>query len=107
MLKDLVAISQKFCCGEEACGYVKVIHEKEKKEKELGKNGQVSEISKTMGTQMPARKKKRNQMNKIAHVFLQSCFQVLKERYVFKEQSRIRLAIINIPHTSIHMHILI
>jgi hypothetical protein len=24
-------------------------------------------------------------MNNIAHIFLQSCFQVLKERYVFKE----------------------
>ena len=31
-------------------------------------------------------------MNNIAHVFLQSCFQVSKERYVFKEHSRIRLA---------------
>ena len=28
--------------------------EKEKKQRELRKNGQVSEISKTMGTQMPA-----------------------------------------------------
>ena len=32
-------------------GYAKVIHKKEKKRVE--KNGQVSEISKTMGTQMP------------------------------------------------------
>jgi hypothetical protein len=36
-----------------------------------------------MGTPMPAWNKKK--MNKIAHIFLQSCFQVLKERYVFKE----------------------
>jgi hypothetical protein len=33
MLQFLVVISQKFCCGEEACGYLKVIHEKEKKGK--------------------------------------------------------------------------
>jgi hypothetical protein len=31
---------------------------------------------------LPERKK---EMNKIAHIFLQSCFQVLKERYIFKE----------------------
>ena len=45
-----------------------------KNEKKEGweKNGQVSEISKTMGTQMPAWEKK--EMNKIAHVLLQSCF---------------------------------
>jgi hypothetical protein len=50
--------------------------------KKVLKNGQVSEISKTMDTQMLAWKK---EMNRVAHVFLQSCFQVLKERYVFKE----------------------
>jgi hypothetical protein len=53
-----------------------------------------------------ARLKKR-EMNKIAHIFLQSCFQVLKERYVFKEHSRIRLATKYIHYTSTHMHILI
>ena len=48
-------------------GYAKVIHKKRReKEKERDeKNGQVSEIFKTMGTQMPARKKK---INKIAPV---------------------------------------
>ena len=51
MLQVLVAISQKFCCRKEAWGYAKVIHKKGKKrKKELRKNGQVSEISKTMGT---------------------------------------------------------
>ena len=44
MLQVLVAISQKFCCRKETWGYAKVIHKKERK------NGQVSEISKTMGT---------------------------------------------------------
>jgi hypothetical protein len=34
----------------EAWGYAKVIHKKEKKKRELRKNGQVFEISKTMGT---------------------------------------------------------
>jgi hypothetical protein len=33
MLQDLVAISQKFYCIEEACGYAKVIHKKEKNSK--------------------------------------------------------------------------
>ena len=103
MLQVLVAISQKFYCRKEALGYAKVIHKKK-----MRKNGQVSEISKIMGTQMPARKK---EMNKIAHVLLQSIFWVSKERYIFKEHSRIRLAtyiyITYIHHISIHMHILI
>jgi hypothetical protein len=51
MLQFLITISQKFCCREDACGYAKVIHEKRRR---IGKNGQVSEISKTMGTPMPA-----------------------------------------------------
>jgi hypothetical protein len=41
----------KFCYRREAWGYAKVIHKKRKK---LRKNGQVSEILKTMGTLMPA-----------------------------------------------------
>ena len=41
-------------------------------------------------------------MNKIAPAFLQKNFQVSKERYVFKEHSRIRLATIYIHH--IHPH---
>jgi hypothetical protein len=39
MLQDHVAISQKFCCREEACGHAKVIHEKEVEGKSIGKNG--------------------------------------------------------------------
>ena len=38
----------------EACGYAKVIQRKS-----IEKNGQVSEILKTMGTQIPARKKEK------------------------------------------------
>ena len=53
------------------------------KERLLEKNGQVSEILKTMGTQMPAMKKGKEEMNKIAHVFLQKCFSSFnEERYV-------------------------
>jgi hypothetical protein len=52
MLQVLVAISQKLCCRKETWGYAKVIHKKRKKK--LRKNSQVSEIFKTMGTQMPA-----------------------------------------------------
>ena len=61
------AISQKFYCRKEAWAIEKLLIKKEKRKKELRKNGQVSKISKTMGTQMPARKK----MNKITHVLLQ------------------------------------
>ena len=50
----------KFCCRKETWGYAKVIQKMRRR-----KNGQVSEISKTMGTQMLAWKK---EMNKIAPV---------------------------------------
>ena len=53
------------------------------------------------------KKRKKEEMNKIAHVLLQKYFQVSKERYDFKEHSRIRLATIHIHHTTTHMHILI
>ena len=103
MLQVLVAISQKFCCIKEACGYAKVIHKKERDKK---KNGQVFKLLKQWVLRCPPEKKKKK-MNKIARVFLQSCFQLSNERYVFKEHSRIRLATIYIHHTSTHMHILI
>jgi hypothetical protein len=49
------------------------------------KNGQVSEKSKTMGTQVPTMKKKRKEKKKekIAHVLWQKCFPSFKqERHV-------------------------
>ena len=46
MLQVSVAISQKFCCGKETWGYAKVIEKK--------MDTKVSEISKTMGTQILA-----------------------------------------------------
>ena len=56
MLQVLVAIYQNFCCRKEAWAMQKLFIKKErkKKEKELRKNRQVSEIYKTMGTPMPA-----------------------------------------------------
>ena len=75
---------------------------RKEKKREMRKNGKLSEILKTMGTQMPAwkkrRKEKREEMNRIAHVLLQGCFQIPTERYVFKEHSRIMLATIYIHH---------
>ena len=52
MLQVLIDISLKALLQKETWGYAKVIHKKERKKVE--KNGQVSEILKTMGTQMPA-----------------------------------------------------
>ena len=101
MLQVFVAISWKFCCRKEAWDYAKVIHKK-RDEKKMDK---CPIYLKQWVLRCPP-KKKRN-MNKIAHVFLQSCFQVLKDRYVFKEHSRIRLATKYIHHTTTHMHILI
>jgi hypothetical protein len=46
-------------------------------------------------------------MNNIMPILSQKYFQLSKERYIFKEQSRIRLATIYIHHISTRMHILI
>ena len=58
MLQVLVSYLSKFCCRKETWGYAKVIHKKEEK-KELKKMDKVSEILKTMGTQMSVRKEKK------------------------------------------------
>ena len=74
MLQVLVNVSlEKFQLQKRGMGYARVIHKKQEKNRVLKKNGQVSEISKIMGTQMPAIKKR--EMNRIAHDFLQKCFQ--------------------------------
>jgi hypothetical protein len=49
MLQVLVDISLKVLLQKETLGYAKVIHKKRKIKKEVEKNRQVSEISKTMG----------------------------------------------------------
>ena len=75
----------------------------EKREKKLRKNGHKSVRDIENNGYLDARLEKREKMNKIASVVLQKYFQVSKERYVFKEQSRIRLATTYIyliyPHT--------
>ena len=107
MLQVLVAISQKFCCRKEACGYAKIIHRKrEKKRKRWEKMDKCPRYLKQWVLRCPPEKKE-EKMNKIPYVFFQSCFQVSKDRYVFKEHSSIRLATKYIHHTSTHMHILI
>ena len=77
-------------------GYAKVIHKKRKK-----KMDKCPKYLKQWVLRCPPEKKKK--MNKIAPIVLQEYFQVLRERYVFKEQSRIRLDTIYInliyPHT--------
>jgi hypothetical protein len=81
--------------------------EEEKREKKsIEKIDKCPRYLKLWVLQCPPEKKK-EKMNKIAHVILQNCFQVSKGRYVFKEHSRMRLATINIHYTSTHMHILI
>ena len=52
MLQVLIAISQRICYKKEAWGYAKVIHKKREieKEKRIENNGQVSKISKTIGS---------------------------------------------------------
>ena len=90
-----------FRCKKEAWVYTKVI----KKERDEKKWTSVWDIENNGYSD--ARLKKKKKMNKIAYIYLQSCFQVSKERYVFKKHGRIRLATIYIHHTSIYMHILI
>jgi hypothetical protein len=76
MLQVLVVISQKFCCREEVCGYTKVIH---KKRKELKKIDKCPRYPKQWILRCPPEKREeREKMNKIAYIFLQSCFQILK-----------------------------
>ena len=55
MLQVLVAISQSFVVEKRHGAMQKLFKKKRKKrKKKLKKNGQMSEICKTMGTQMPA-----------------------------------------------------
>ena len=51
---------------------------------------------------MPAWKKRRKKRVKIAPILSQKYFQVSRERYVFKEHSRIRIATIYIHHIYPH-----
>jgi hypothetical protein len=66
MLQVLVAVSQKFCCRKEVRDMQKLFIKKKKK---LRKNGQVSEISKTIGTQMLAGKRRKDSPCSFAKIF--------------------------------------
>ena len=79
MLQVLVAISQKFCCIKEACGYAKVIHKKRKMRK---KWTSVRDIENN-GYSDARLKKKRENMNKIAQVFLAKLFPSFKGEIYF------------------------
>ena len=105
MLQILVAISQKFWCSQKKHEAMQKLfmkrRKKRKREKSVEKMDKCLRYIKQWVLRCPPKKE---EMNKIAHVFLQSCFQVSKERYVFKEQSSIRLATINIHHIHPHTH---
>jgi hypothetical protein len=49
-----MSVLKSFSCRKRGIGYAKVIQKKEEKERKSIKNGEVFEIMKTMGTQMPA-----------------------------------------------------
>ena len=90
-----------FVAEKEACGYAKVI-----KKISIEKMDKCPRYLKPWVLRCPPKKKRRKkEMNKIAHVFLQSYFQFLKERYIFKEQGRIRLATIYTPYIHTHAHL--
>ena len=81
----------------ETWGYAKEKVKKERKKEEVEKTDtKMSGVLETMGTKMPTIKKRDSPC---------SCkyFKFQQERYIFKEQSRIRLA----TKYSTHMHILI
>ena len=102
--KVRVAISQKFYCREEAWAMQKLFIKKEKK-KRIGKKWTSVRDIKNNG-HLDAHLKNEREMTKITYVLLQKCFQVSKERYVFKEQSRIRLATTYI-HTHSHLDLIV
>ena len=92
MLQVLVNVSlEKFQLQKRGMGYARVIHKKQEKNRVLKKNGQVSEISKIMGTQMPAIKKR--EMNWIAHDFFAKMFSKFQLREICSR------SIVTYPHT--------
>ena len=81
-------------------GYGKVIHKRKRERKKRVEKNWTSVRDIENNGYSDARLEKK-EMNKIALVLLQKYFQVSKERYVFKEHSRIRLATI---YDHIHPH---
>ena len=70
----------KFYCRKETWGYAKVIHKK-RKEKEKRDEKKWTSVRDIENNGYSDARLKKEKMNKIAHVFLQSCFQVSNERY--------------------------
>ena len=99
--KFLLLSLKSFVAEKKHVAMQKLLIKKEKKEKEMKKMDKCLRYWKQWVLRCP-REKREKKMNKIAHVLLQSYFQFSKGRYVFKEQSRIRLATIYIHH--IHPH---
>jgi len=106
MLQFLVAICPKFLLQKRGMGYAKIIHKKERKlKRKIDKC--LRYLKQWVLRCLPKKRKKKEkerEMNKIAHVFLQSIFKFQTREICFNEHSRIRLATIYI---STHMHILI
>ena len=85
MLQILVAISQKFCCCQKKHKAMqKLFRKRRKKEKSVEKMDKCPRYIKQWVLRCPPEIKE--ETNKIAHVFLQSCFQVSKERYVLRSK---------------------
>ena len=103
MLQVLVNVSlEKFQLQKERHGLCKVMHKKKKKS--ILKMDKYPRYIKQWVLRCSPEKKKKREMNKIAHVFLQKFSKFQTREICFKEHSRIRIATIYI---SIHMDILI
>ena len=79
MLQVLIAISQKFCCRKEIGGYAKVIHKKNRKNRDVQKMDKCPRYLKQWVLRCPPEKK---EMNKIAPILLQM-FLSFKKRDMF------------------------
>jgi hypothetical protein len=75
----MLQVLQKFCCRKEACGYAKVIHKKEVFKK---MNKCLRYLKQWVLRCLPEKKKR--EMKKIAHVFMQSCFPSSKREICFQ-----------------------
>ena len=98
-------LSWKFQFAEgETWAMQKLFIKKEKRRKSIEKIDKCPRYLKQWVLRCPPEKKKKKEMNKIAHVFLQKFSKFQTREICFKEHSRIRIATI---YMSTHMHILI
>ena len=100
MFQVLIAISQRFVAKKRHGAMQKLFIKKEEKKRIEKKWTIVQDIENNRYSDTHLKKE---EMNKIAPVLSQKYFQVSRERYVFKEHSRIRIATTDIhliyPHT--------